>query len=109
MPILDKITNKTLVLQNYALSQGHCRGLAKSFQYLDVTRVNRVLFNNCGISGREFAELLRGLQKLRDVKSITYKQNQFSHESLAELAKLFQRRIPYHLEELKLVDLKTSI
>lgn len=61
MPVLDKIIGKTLVLQNYTLSQGHCRGLTKSLQYLDVSLVNRVLFNNCGIDGKEFAELLKGL------------------------------------------------
>jgi len=28
LPILEKINNKTLVLQNYTLSEGHCIGLA---------------------------------------------------------------------------------
>ena len=49
LPILDKVIKKTLMLQEYCLSQGHCRGLARACQFFDHKFVNRVLFNNCGI------------------------------------------------------------
>ena len=35
LPILYKIVNKTLVLQNYTLSQGNSLGLAKACSLLD--------------------------------------------------------------------------
>lgn len=55
LPIFDKVMNKTLVLQNYTLSQGNCIGLAQACHALDPTKINRLLFNNCGIDGHQFA------------------------------------------------------
>ena len=78
LPILQKITNKTIILQNYKLLQGHCDGLATAVRFLDPTKVNRILLSNNGLTGKQFAAILRGLQYLRDFKSIVYKQNQFS-------------------------------
>lgn len=58
LPILDKINQKTLCLQEYTLSPGHCRGLSAACEKFDSSVVNRVLFNNCGIDGDEFALIL---------------------------------------------------
>ena len=72
MPILDKIWKKTLCLQNYFLSEGNIRGLAQACEILDFRIVNRLLLNNCGISGEQFAEIITGMGKLRDFKSLIY-------------------------------------
>lgn len=61
LPILDKIFKKTLCLQDYLLSDGNCRGLAAACKLVDHRIVNRVLFNNCGITGDQFAMILEGL------------------------------------------------
>ena len=58
LPILDKICRKTLMLQEYTLSPGHCRGLATACQFFDHTFVNRVFLNNCGVDDGEFALIL---------------------------------------------------
>lgn len=55
LPILDKVVNKTICLQNYLLSEGHVQGLAKACEHLDPRIVNRMLFNNCGMSADNFA------------------------------------------------------
>ena len=73
LPILDKVWRKTLCLQGYTLSKGHCEGIAVACHYFDPKIINRVLFENCGISGAEFTDILNGLAHLDDVKSITYK------------------------------------
>ena len=52
LPILEKVINKTLALQNYTLSEGHCIGFAEACSLLDDQKVNRVLLNNNGIDGR---------------------------------------------------------
>ena len=70
--------------------------------------INRVVFTNCGISGEGLASLLKGLCHLKDLKSIVYKQNGFSHESVVALTPLLKREIPFHLEELRLIDLKIT-
>ena len=77
LPILEKIYRKTLMLCEYTLSPGHCRGLAKACRYFDHKLVNRVFLSNCGIDDGEFASILDGLIDLRDFKSIIYKNNQF--------------------------------
>ena len=64
------------------------------------------MLDNCGIDGKEFGDILNGLAQLPDFKSIIYKQNSFTKESLTALEALLDKKVPYHLEELKLVDLK---
>ena len=104
LPILDKVCRKTLLLQEYTLSEGHCRGLARACQFFDHKFVNRILFDNCGISDQEFADILIGLQCLDDFKSIIYKMNTFGDQSLINLRPLLLNRLPFHLAELKLID-----
>ena len=50
LPLLDKVRGKTLVLQSYALSKAHCIALAAASKEFDHSKVNRVNFENCGIS-----------------------------------------------------------
>ena len=64
LPILDKVYMKTLCLQNYLLNDGHCRGLADACEHLDHKVVNRMLFNNCGITGDLMAVIFEGIAKL---------------------------------------------
>lgn len=108
LPILDKIVNQTLCLQNYTLSPGHCKGLAKACGLFLKNKVTRVLFNNCGIDGKEFASILEGLSQLSNFRSIIYKKNEFTKHSLAALEPLLQKPNPNSLDELKFVELKIS-
>jgi len=104
LPILDKVCRKTIMLQEYTLSPGHCRGLAVACQFFDHQYVNRVFFSNCGIDDHEFASILEGLNHLKDFKSIIYKANHFAEQSLLKLRPLLLKRLPNHLLELKLID-----
>ena len=106
LPILDKIYKKTLCLQDYLLSDGICKGLAEACKLFDHTVVNRVLFSNCGITGDQFALILEGLTQLKDFKSIIYKMNTVNARSILMLKPIFEKRLPNHLEELKIIDCK---
>ena len=108
LPILDKIYKKTLCLNDYLLSDGNCRGLAAACELFDHRVVNRVLFNNCGITGDQLAMMLEGLCQLQDFKSIIYKMNTVNSSALQKLEPAFEKRIPHHLEELKLIDCKIN-
>ena len=66
--------------------------------------MNRVFFSNCGISDFEFSEILKGLHDIKDFKSIVYKMNAFSDLSVLNLRPLLLKRLPNHLEEIKLID-----
>ena len=108
LPILDKIWKKTLCLQNYFLSEGNIKGLAAACEVLDYRLVNRLLLNNNGITGDQFAEILEGMSKLRDFKSLIYKCNTINLHSLDVLKPVLAKRLPYNLEEIKLIDCKVS-
>jgi Ran GTPase-activating protein (RanGAP) involved in mRNA processing and transport len=100
---LTKVLRKTLILQNYTLSIGHCNALAAACPFLPKS-INRVYFDNCGIDDQEFSAILRGLAQLTDFKSIIYKRNVFDEDSLAAIIPLLHKRLPNHLEELRLID-----
>jgi hypothetical protein len=67
-----------LCLQNYTLFDGHCKSLARAFSLIDSDKLNGILFNNCGIDGKQFACILEGIAKLHDLKSIIYRHNIFT-------------------------------
>ena len=73
LPIFDKIFRKTLCLHNYHLSDGNCQGLADSCEHLDDKVINRMLFNNCGISGDQLAVIFNGIAKMKDFKALIYR------------------------------------
>lgn len=85
LPILDKVINNTLCLQNYTLLDGHCKSLARAFGLVNHHQLKGILLANCGINGKQFGGLLEGLHGAPDLRSITYKQNMFSIESLQAL------------------------
>ena len=90
------------------MSEGNIRGLAQACEVLDFRVVNRLLLNNCGISGDHFAEIIQGMSKLRDFKSLIYIKSAVNFASLAALKPVLEKRLPFNLEELKLIDCKIS-
>ena len=106
LPIFEKIYRKTLCLQDYMLSDGQCQGLAEACQFIDHRRLNRALFNNCGLSGSKFATILEGLAQIKDFKSIIYKRNEINALSIERLEPLFTKNIPHQLAELQIIDCK---
>ena len=72
LPIFEKIYRKTLCLQDYHLSEGNCQGLADACEFLDHRIVNRMLFNNCGLTGDNLAIILDGIAKMKDFKALVY-------------------------------------
>ena len=89
LPILDKIYKKTICLQDYTMSEGHCKGLAHACEFIDSKVVNRILMSNCGVTGDDLALILEGLAKLHDFKSIIYKMNGINTNAINHLEPLF--------------------
>lgn len=73
---------------------------------LDFRLVNRLLLANNGINGDQLAEIITGMAKLREFKSLIYKQNGLNQNSLMAMRPVFEKRLPLQLEELKLIDCK---
>ena len=85
---------KTLCLQDYILSDGQCQGIAEACRYIDHKHMNRVLFNNCGLSGNKFSTILEGLALVKDFKSIIYKHNELNALAISKFQPLLERNIP---------------
>lgn len=76
---MDKIRGKTLFLQSYTLSGGHCRALAQACRLFDDQVVNRVYFENCGLNDMQLSIVIEAFTHLQDFKSIIVKQSDFGH------------------------------
>ena len=107
LPILSHIYGNTLTLANYTLSSGHCEGLNAAAPYLQ-KKINRVRFDNCGIDDGEMAHLLSAFAQFKDFKSIIYRLNELHDEAVAGIAKLFEKKIPYHLSELRISNCRIT-
>jgi hypothetical protein len=71
--------------------------------------LSRVAFENNGLKDEDFAEMLEGLSRLLDIKSIIYVKNEFLMKCVEQIEPIFTfRNIPYHLEELRLINCKIS-
>ena len=68
--------------------------------------MNRVLLNNCGLTGNKFATILEGLTLIKDFKSIIYKRNEVNALSIERLAPLLQKNVPFNLAEIQIIDCK---
>ena len=68
--------------------------------------MSRVLFNNCGLTGDNFATILEGLALIKDFKSIIYKRNEINVHAIERLQPLFMKNIPHQLSELEIIDCK---
>lgn len=98
LPIFDKVTRKTLCLQNYLLNEGHIRGLAEACEHLDYQKINRMLFNNVGMTGDQLAMVLEGVAKMHDFKALTYKQGIINASAIERLEPILIRPVPNQLE-----------
>lgn len=63
IPILEKVHNKTLMLNDYSLSDVHTKALVKAAKFFD-NFVNRILLDNCGMTDVQFGKILMSLSKL---------------------------------------------
>ena len=86
------------------LSDGQCQGIADACELIDHRFMNKALFNNCGLTGNNFATILEGLVKVKDFKSIMYKRNEINAFSIERLEPLLSKNIPYNLAELSIID-----
>ena len=74
--------------------------MSDACENLDPRIVNRMLFNNCCLSGDQMAVLLDGFAKMADLKALIYKNNSLNALSIEKLSPLLDRRAPNHLLEL---------
>ena len=65
-------------------------------------------FDNCGIDDIEMSQLLDAFAQFKDFKSIIYRRNELAELSLEGLKKLLAKKVPYHLQELRISNCRLS-
>ena len=107
LPILFKVRNKYLLLQGYRLNSELCQSLEAAFAIYPEILTGINLTNN-GISDGDLARTLSGLTKLDQIKQIVIKENIVMDQSCAVLAQILSKAPSDNLEELRLVNIRTS-
>ena len=64
LPLVNKVKDKTLVLQDYTLNSSHCIALAEAWIKTGKPEVEVVYLDNCGVDDEEFSYLLNGFMKV---------------------------------------------
>ena len=61
------------------------------------------------LQDRDFANILTGVEKLQDIKTLIYNRNVFGIASAEALRHIInEKSIPHHLEELRIINCKIS-
>lgn len=101
LPILAKIKNKELILNDYRLEIGHFLALKAAFK-IDPECLNKVSLNNCGIDDNSFFSLLESCLELKNLNYLQLTKGDFGIKTVMLLADFFQK--PAKLETLILND-----
>ena len=107
LPIINKVENGVLPLQDYTLSIGQCRGLAAVMEKTKLP-IETLFLDNCGVDDEELADLFKGFQAIDDFRRFYYKDNGFYANALEAIQPILVKPSPNNLRELRLVNCKTS-
>ena len=85
LPLINKIYNKKLILQDYTLDSSHLAGLRDSINNQTTTILEEVMLDNCGIDDAELSLLLKGLMNMQHFRTFVYKNNSLMERGLDTL------------------------
>lgn len=95
-------------LSGYGISPGLAKSIGQAIKKND-NFLSRIILENNGLKDEDFANLLGGLNRLQDIKSIIYIKNDFGLKCVDVITPMLTyRTIPYHLEELRIVNCKIN-
>jgi len=109
MPILFKIQDKKLRLQEYFLNKASVNALSSVISQFPLV-LNSIHLNRNGIMDGELGTLLSSLQELERCKSIVIRHNEFKAYSLQNIIPILDRGNSQgkNLDELRLVSINSS-
>lgn len=99
LPILFKIKNFRLKLENYTLNAGICESFAKAIEIFPEILDSITLAYN-GLKDIDLHTIIEALTKLKQIKSISIKNNEIMNLSTQGILQILDRSIPDNLEEL---------
>lgn len=92
---------KLLLLKEEAMSEAFVESLVRTARGFG-SYIQKIVLDNVGMKDDEFARLLKSIGQLKSFKSIVYRKNALGEKSAAVLSELFKKKIPNHLEELRI-------
>lgn len=108
LPIMEKIKNNHLILQDYAVSSGQVSGVAKAIVLIGKPVIKHILLDNCLMTDAMAAELLNAFLQRQTLVELAFKRNVFLETSLKALVPIMQIKPPQNLLELRLVNCQTT-
>jgi len=102
LPILFKIVNGKLRLENYTLSKEVTKSLANVLvQFPEL--LNSVHFNRNGMKDEEMAPLIEALGACKRLDCLILKHNEFGEKAYEKMIPILERGIGDNLQEFRLV------
>ena len=109
LPIVNKIENNSLTLQDYSLQPGQINGLAQAMIQTGKPLLKHVFFDNNQITDEMCANMMDALGQRKECHDFIYKRNTFRQQALEALCdKLLTLTPPTNLFELRLVNCDTT-
>lgn len=106
LPILNKVVGSTLALACYNMSLGHCEAVGNALK-IDKT-IRRLFLKDCGLRDEEFSVILESCSQMQDFKSLIYHTNSLDQKCIKKIAPLLIKKLPLHLDELRLINLNVT-
>lgn len=102
LPILNKIEDGVLALDDYKLNFGLCKALGNVLDDLG-SLIRKIVLKNNGINDLAYAEILNGALQNKYIKSLHIKNNEFRDLSLNQIVNYFKDNKKPTLEELNYI------
>lgn len=107
LPIVNKISEGVLRLEDYKLNFGLCKALGNVLDDLGES-ITKIVLKNNGIEDLDFSLIILGAIQNPFIKSLTIKNNEFKDECLKAMMGYFKDKKKRTLEELCISACKTK-
>eukprot|EP00347_Sterkiella_histriomuscorum_P021600 403333417 len=108
LPILSKIEDGVLSLDDYKLNFGLCKALGSVLEDLGGL-IRKLVLKNNGINDKSYSILLEGALRNRNIKSLHLKGNEFQEDSLQQYLDYFKREKRPWIEEIVISNCKQKL
>ncbi|CDW82841.1 UNKNOWN [Stylonychia lemnae] len=108
LPILNKIVDGILSLEDYKLNFGLCKALGSVLDDLG-NLIHKIVLKNNGINDVCYSMILEGALQNPFIKSLHLKSNEFREESLNKLLDYFKNEKNPNLEEIVISNCKQKL
>jgi hypothetical protein len=108
LPILNKIEDGVLALEDYKLNLGLCKALGSVLDDLG-SMIRKIVLRNNGINDASYALILEGALQNKNIKSLHLRGNEFSENYLNHFINHFEKEKRPWIEEIVISNCKQKL